>query len=204
MLRSINIGRLARWFPHGIMETRAPGQEVMLTFDDGPQLHVLPELLDVLASFNVKATFFCIGQRLEVNRDIARRIIDEGHALGNHSFLHKQFFTLPVDRQWEEILRTEEIIASLNGNGKLFRPPQGRINAVLAAKLKRAGFRIIFWNVDSCDYLQDAQRVTSVFQSRTISPGDILLMHDDHDLCCEVLKYWLPRWLDQGLQFGKF
>lgn len=204
MLRSMNIGRLARWLPHGLIETRTPDQQIMLTFDDGPDPEVLPELLSILSDFDIKATFFCIGQRLATHRDIARRIVGDGHGLGNHSFLHQHFFTLPLVKQWDEILRTEELIVALGGSGKLFRPPQGRIDMVLAFKLKQEGFRIIQWNVDSHDYSQNAHVVTESLESRQLKAGDIVLMHDDHALCCNVLKQWLPRWRDQGLKFGSF
>jgi peptidoglycan/xylan/chitin deacetylase (PgdA/CDA1 family) len=202
MLRSINIGRAARWLPHVFMETQSRSQQVFLTFDDGPDAAVLPALLDVLASFKVKATFFCIGRRLAEHPDLARRIVTEGHSLGNHSYLHQRFFQLPLVKQWDEILRTEELIVAAGGTGKLFRPPQGRIDILLALKLKRHGFRIVHWNVDSCDYSQDAYRVSRSLESRILCGGDIVLMHDDHALCCDELKKWLPRWLDKGLQFG--
>jgi peptidoglycan/xylan/chitin deacetylase (PgdA/CDA1 family) len=202
MLPSINIGRMARWLPHALMETQSRSQQVLLTFDDGPNVLVLPDLLDVLAGFNIKATFFCIGRRLAEHPDLARRIVAEGHSLGNHSLLHQRFFQLPLAKQWDEILRTEELIVAAGGAGKLFRPPQGRIDMLLALKLKQHDFRIIHWNVDTCDYSQDINRVNRILESHVVRAGDIVLMHDDHALCCDVLNQWLPRWIDQGLQFG--
>lgn len=203
MLRSINIGRIARWLPHLLIETRLRGQQVFLTFDDGPHPAVLPVLLDLLSVFQIRVTFFCIGRYLAEYPHLARRIVTAGHTLANHSFLHQGFFRLSLAQQWDEIRRTEELIVAAGGPGKLFRPPQGRIDPLLMLKLKLNGFRIVLWNVDSCDYTQDVLRVSGSLESQGIKAGDIVLMHDDHALCCDVLKQWLPLWISQGLQFER-
>jgi len=202
MSRKFDIGRIARWMPHTFLETNSHSHQVMLTFDDGPDPAILPELLDILAGFNIKATFFCIGSRLATQPDLARRIVSEGHRLANHSYLHQRFFQLPLQKQIDEIMQTESLIVAAGGEGKLFRPPQGRIDLLLALTLKQHGFRIVHWNVDTCDYSRDFERVTRRLESQLIKAGDIVLMHDDHALCFDVLKYWLPLWLDQGLEFG--
>lgn len=161
------------------------GRRVALTFDDGPDPEVTPGVLDALARHGARATFFAIGRKVEAHPEIARRVIAEGHELGNHSWKHSrwQSFATPSD-QAAEISRAERALVPIRGNGSapLYRPPHGVKSPpfVMAAHEKR--LKIVAWSLHSRDtYAVDPSAVAARVLRR-VRPGDIVLLHDGHDV----------------------
>ncbi len=193
--------------PQPAIIMKAPRNEpvLFLTFEDGPNETVTLELLDLLARFNAKATFFCIGQQIERFPNVARRIVDEGHLLSNHSFFHKSFSRLPLTEQLNEINRTDAIIERLTGQqNRYFRVPQGNWSMRLIWSLWRRGTTCAHWTYDSGDYQKTSPaNILEFFKSKPVANGEIVLFHDDNELCIHVLKSLLPEWQRQGYRFAR-
>lgn len=146
---------------------------IHLTFDDGPIPEVTPRVLDLLKSYNAKATFFCIGRNANDNPEIFQRLISEGHSIGNHSYNHLNGWQTDNKTYFENIEQCQQLVQS-----KLFRPPYGRIkrSQINVLKLK---YKIIMWDVLSWDFNQglSAQQCTN-YVLTNVKPGSIVVFHD--------------------------
>jgi len=158
---------------------------VALTFDDGPDPEATPQVLDALAKHEARATFFAIGRSLEAHPELARRIVADGHELGNHSWAHSRWGSfLTSGQQVREIERGEESIAAVTGlaTQPLYRPPIGLKSPPLARAAFRKRLTLVTWSLHSHDSrTADPARVSERVLHR-VRPGDIVLMHDGHDL----------------------
>jgi peptidoglycan-N-acetylglucosamine deacetylase len=162
--------------------TRLPcvGAAVALTIDDGPDPQVTPRTLELLAEHGARATFFCIGERVERYPALARRIVTEGHTLGNHSDRHlNRFSLLGPQRLAREIARAQETIADATGMlPQFFRAPAGLRNVFLEPVLARANLQLVSWTRRGFDTVsRDSQRVLARL-TRGLRARDILLLHD--------------------------
>lgn len=152
---------------------------IALTFDDGPNENTLP-ILDILKRHNVKATFFCIGKNIEKHPEILKRIIEEGHVVGNHSYSHSSFFDFyRKDRVMEEIRKTDALIESISGKKvQLFRPPFGVTNPSIRRALEVTKHKVIGWNIRSLDGIFKDEKIIFARIKKRIAPGGIVLLHD--------------------------
>jgi peptidoglycan-N-acetylglucosamine deacetylase len=191
-----------RWLPDAWVQTAGPRAQkgLYLTFDDGPHPEHTPPLLDLLARHGAKATFFLIGEQIGRHSALARRIVEEGHTLGNHSFTHPQFETLPLDAQFDEIERTDQALASVSGRRKHgFRPPRGVLPLPLILRFIRQRRRIAYWSYDSLDYSRrPAPELVDIIRRHPVRAGDIVLMHDDSTISLEMLESLIPAWKAEG------
>lgn len=151
---------------------------VALTFDDGPDDSVTPQVLDELKRQGIKATFFFVGERVKLYKKIVLRAHKEGHLVLGHSWSHPLFSKLSSVQVQSEILRTEEFLDKLIGKRpRIFRPPYGDISAHIPL-VKKLGYKAILWSLDTLDWLsatnQD-QIVKTVDEH--VRPGEIILMH---------------------------
>jgi peptidoglycan/xylan/chitin deacetylase (PgdA/CDA1 family) len=171
---------------------------VTLTFDDGPDEKNTPKLLDLLDEFQVKATFFVIGQKMIKHPDLIKMIHKKGHFLGNHSFSHAKFFDLfNYSRMFNELLMTREYIYKLTGiKTKLFRPPYGVTNPNLAKAIRRMGFYSIGWNVRSLDTIKTSDETIRKLKTET-RPGSIVLLHDTTKDIVQITRLYL-EWLQKN------
>jgi peptidoglycan/xylan/chitin deacetylase (PgdA/CDA1 family) len=158
---------------------------VALTFDDGPDPEVTPLVLDALAKYETRATFFAIGESLAAHPRLARDIVAAGHELGNHSWAHSRLQSFSaVGDQEREIERGAQAIAAVTGarTPPLYRPPLGIKSPPLARAAYRKRLTLVAWSLHSHDSrISDPGRIARRVLSR-IRPGDIVLMHDGHDL----------------------
>jgi len=153
---------------------------VALTFDDGPHPVFTPKVLDILKRYQVRATFFLIGARVERYPDIARRIVAEGHEVGNHTYSHPK--DLPKEG-WEEVRaeleRGARAIERVTGvRPKLFRPPFGYINYRLHTLAQLKGYMVVFWTVSADHHDAPTPKAMAERVFRLVHPGAIILMHD--------------------------
>jgi peptidoglycan/xylan/chitin deacetylase (PgdA/CDA1 family) len=156
--------------------SRIPTQDkkiVYLTFDDGPIPEVTPLVLDVLKKHNAKATFFCVGDNVKKHPEVFKRIVDEGHAVGNHTFNHSDGWRTDNRTYFENIEACAQLVSS-----NLFRPPYGRIRYSQYKKLKKK-YRIILWDVLSWDYdaKLSAEKCLEIVK-KNIRQGSIIVFHD--------------------------
>ena len=172
--------------------------KIALTFDDGPHPILTPKILDILKKYNIKATFFVVGENVINYPEVASRILNEGHEIGNHTNSHDA-----VTRS--EIETCEKIIYELTDyRTKLFRPPQGFINSYVKTTSSSLGYDIILWDIDTRDW--DHASPERIYQNVTtnIGAGSIILMHDYisyRSPTPEALERTIPTLLERGYRF---
>jgi len=152
---------------------------IALSFDDGPAAQT-EKILDVLEEFDAKATFFCIGSRIQGKESILKKINSKGHLIGNHSYSHDFLFDLKNTRTFIKDLElcNAQIRDAIGKTPVFFRPPYGVSTPGLARAVKKMNFDVIGWNIRSLDTsIKDKQKVFSRIKER-LQPGSILLMHD--------------------------
>lgn len=180
-------------------------KKIALTFDDGPLPGKTEAILDVLRENGVRATFFMIGSQVEENAELARRVSDEGHEIGNHTFTHDGIRTKTQRELCREIIKTEEAISGACGrNPSLFRPPTGWCSATVSSAAKENGYEIVMWSVDTEDWQgRSAESIISTVL-KTVRPGAIILMHDGiyrQSHTAEALSVLIPRLRAEGYEF---
>jgi peptidoglycan/xylan/chitin deacetylase (PgdA/CDA1 family) len=157
------------------------GKRVCLTFDDGPSLQFTPQVLDILREQRVPATFFVCGKNVREHPELLRRIVAEGHEVGNHSYSHSYFFFKSRRRIAEEIDRTQAIIEEVIGfRPNIFRPPYGARWFGLVPTLLQRGMHLIQWSATGYDWKKDASAITQAIL-RELKPGAIILLHDGRE-----------------------
>ncbi|KGO01034.1 polysaccharide deacetylase family protein [Porphyromonas sp. COT-290 OH3588] len=156
---------------------------VALTFDDGPSVYT-PRLLDILKQEGVKATFFVLGKSAAVQKQTMKRMVEEGHNIGNHSYDHKNFAKISVEEARRQIGRTDEIVGEVAGQRpSYFRFPYG---AYTQDKLTLVNRPIMGWSVDPLDWkYKDADRVA--LEMSKAGPNAIVLAHDIHKTTIEAI-----------------
>jgi peptidoglycan-N-acetylglucosamine deacetylase len=185
------------------------GNRVALSYDDGPDPQVTPAVLDALAQYGARASFFVIGQKLEQSPALARRMLAEGHELGNHSWQHSRWQNFwGVAAQAEEIRRSEQVIAVYTGGTPRpwYRPPIGLKSPPLAQAARHLGISICAWSLHARDTRGASAQEIAAGVLRRVRPGDIILMHDGHDLpgrarpaCAEATALILQGLHERGL-----
>ncbi len=172
---------------------------VALTFDDGPHETWTPALLDGLKERGVKATFFLMGENIEGKEEIVRRIAEEGHLIGNHSYRHVQLTKAGVDDVCESFERTGDIIEELTGRRPQYvRPPYGDWNEELEC---RTNLTTVLWNVDSMDWSSQSSSQIAGKVCREVEDGDIILMHDIFRSSEEAALEIIDRLTQEGWRF---
>ena len=156
--------------------------EIALTFDDGPHPEHTPRLLDRLAATRARGTFFVVGEKAQQHPNLIRRIVTDGHELGNHTFTHSEPSKTSAAHFLDETARTRRLLQDLTGRDcRLMRPPQGKLSVIKAIGLWRQGQSIVLWNVDPKDFAMPHSREMHDWLDR-YQPrgGDIVLLHDNH------------------------
>ncbi|PYZ99040.1 chitooligosaccharide deacetylase [Alteribacter lacisalsi] len=179
-LSSIGFGKLQRMFPETVVY-RGPNNvnRVALTFDDGPDPRFTPGILDTLAEHNVRATFFVMGARAKGHPDLIRRIDNDGHAIGNHTYWHPNLDGETVGQMRWEITETEDIISNLLGyRPSLFRPPYGNMGEAHTESLIANNESAVFWTVDTEDWKEPSMDEIVSTVVNEAGNGSIILMHD--------------------------
>jgi len=177
---------------------------IFLTFDDGPNPHSTPRVLEVLARHSVKATFFMIGREMRAHPEVAADVVRHGHLLGNHTLTHPRMDRIADVARALEIDATDELLGQLDGKARhLFRPPYGHMSpSLLSFCVRHGGDALAYWSRDSMDYTWSAAQVIQGFLSSPPRPGDILLFHEEGDVAVEALERLIPEWKTQGFQFA--
>ncbi len=150
------------------------------SFDDGPHPELTPRLLDALASRSIRGWFFLIGEKAAAQPELTRRIADEGHLVGNHSWSHPAPGTFGTKAYLDDVARSRASIAEITGSDPFnYRPPHGHLTTGTALGLWLSSNRIVLWSADPKDYLLDDHEILTQ-RVREIAPAgnDIVLMHD--------------------------
>ena len=179
--------------------------EIALTFDDGPHPGRTPEILDILEKYQVKATFFVIGQNVEYYPEVFKRTVDEGHEIGNHTFSHSVLKSSNAKVIEKEIHDFNNAVHSVYNKDVLtIRPPEGEFSDSLRTFAQENDYKIILWSVDTLDWThRSPEKIAETVLNETDS-GDIILMHDyicGKSPTPEALEIIIPKLLERGFEF---
>ena len=152
---------------------------VALTFDDGPSPVWTPKILDELNKAQVKATFFMLGEHVAKYPDVARRVVREGHEIGNHTYDHHVLIYYTMEELEAELNNASNVIKGVTGvTTKYFRPPKAWLTPDEKVKVAQMGYKVILWSLNAKDWVTFDDRYMVRYISKNIRPGDILLFHD--------------------------
>ncbi len=183
------VKKIQQIFPWMVFTIPTAEKVLYLTFDDGPHPDITPWLLNLLDSFNARATFFCTGQQVAENTLLYQQILENGHRTGNHTFHHVNGLTHKTFTYLNDVHQATEFIEST-----LFRPPYGKIRLKQLLQLKKK-YTIVFWDVLSYDFsIQEPEKCFQRVISKTKS-GSVLVFHENKKSEM-VMKIVLPRVLD--------
>ncbi len=183
----------------------AATKQIALTFDDGPSLQNTEDILKILKEYDIRATFFVIGENAAAEPDRIRMIYDAGHEIGNHTYTHAYISKIDKEALREEILKTEEVLKQITGERPcVFRPPGGYYDEQSLAVLEEMGYQSILWSLDTRDWsMPKSDTIASKIEENAVG-GDIILFHDLNDKRLptpEALKRILPYLKENGYEF---
>lgn len=192
---------------------------IALTFDDGPNPDTTPKILDVLKAHNAKATFFVLGSKIAGNEALIKRILNEGHQLGNHSYNHPNFHTLSKSNSASQIQSTDRLLRKFT-NPIFFRYPFGNSTCSANDMIQSMGYSIVGWDIDTCDWayadghVSDRENQTCLASeslrtdyARYVrnevakTQGGVLLMHDIHSNTANSLNRLMTMLKSDGYRF---
>lgn len=181
---------------------------IYLTFDAGYENGNTEAILDALKKHNVPAAFFVVGHYLETAPDLVKRMVEEGHTVGNHTFHHLDMSAISDRTAFEkEMADVEVLYKEITGKDmvKFYRPPQGKYSVENLEMAKELGYHTFFWSLAYVDWYQDKQPTKEeAFQKLVgrIHPGAIVLLHSTSKTNAEVLDELLTKWEELGYRFG--
>lgn len=190
-----------------IVANRSAGKQIAITFDDGPCREYTPVILDILAEYKVSATFFVTGKNAESHPDLLRRIYNEGHEIGNHTYSHPQLKKLTPEQVNDEISRTQAIVKDITGECPvLFRPPGGYLSNNIVDKITSNNCITVLWSwrQDTMDWKCPSVDTVVDTVLSNIKDGDIILFHDyicGKSPTPEALRIIIPTLISHGYRF---
>lgn len=180
-------------------------KRVALTFDDGPHPRYTPEILNILAEYGVEATFFTVGSNAELYPHIIKRLLEEGHELGNHTYHHYHTVNVSGEKLKKDIIICNDTLERLTGEPVyLFRPPEGVFNEEIKQLCADRGYVIVMWSVDTRDWAHTS--VTDICKNikENVKDGSIILMHDfigKNSPTPAALRRIIPMLQESGYEF---
>lgn len=183
-------------YPKAVWRIETASPTLFLTFDDGPIPGLTEWVLDTLKQYNIKATFFCVGDNIQKHKNIFDRIITEGHTVANHTFNHIKGFKTKTNDYIENTEKCEAFTKS-----RIFRPPYGQLKKSQYKMLLEKGYRIIMWDVISYDYEKIKPEVCLNNVIKNVKNGSIILFHDNIK-AEEKIKYALPKTIEYFLKLN--
>ncbi len=178
--------------------------KIALTFDDGPHPIYTEQILDILDKYNVKATFFLLGQNAKSYPWLVEREIKSGHEIGNHTFTHGHLSEMSSEEIITEINKCEELIYEIcEYHTKLFRPPEGVLPIAIRRYAREDDYTVVLWSIDTYDWARENVDAIKNNILSNITPGDIILMHDyvPESITPQALEIIIPLLLDEGYEF---
>lgn len=188
---------LRNLYPNWHWKVKTKEKKIYLTFDDGPHPEITPWVLQQLQQYNAKATFFCIGKNVAAYPAVYERILDEGHQTGNHTMHHMNGWKSATAAYFTDILEAGKYI-----QGKLFRPPYGKLTRFQGKALRQAGYEVVMWSILSGDFDRNlAPEKCWEMVQENVGNGAIIVYHDS-DKAWDRLSYSLPRLLEKFSHMG--
>jgi peptidoglycan-N-acetylmuramic acid deacetylase len=180
---------------------------ICLTFDAGYENGFTPKILDTLKKHNVPAAFFLVGNYLQQNPDLVRRMVAEGHTVGNHTMHHPDMSKKTNEADFiRELTELETLYQQVTGQTmkKYYRPPQGVYSQENLEMAKKAGYKTIFWSLAYADWDNDNQPSHDTAMEKLtarIHNGAVVLLHSTSKTNSEILDELLTRWKEMGYRF---
>ncbi len=181
---------------------------IYLTFDAGYENGCTEQILDTLKKHDVKAAFFLVGNYLEKNADLVRRMVKEGHTVGNHTMHHPDMSAISDKAAFEKELKDlEDLYRQVTGAElpKYYRPPQGIYSAENLKMARELGYKTVFWSLAYVDWLRDDQPTKEEAFSKLlprVHNGAVVLLHSTSKTNGEILDELLTKWEEMGYRFG--
>lgn len=176
---------------------------IALTFDDGPDQRYTNDILDILKEKEVKATFFVVGQQVKKNPEVLQRIAEEGHAIGNHTYSHKDLSKLNKQQMIVEIKTSDAVIKKTIGfTPAMVRAPYGAVSDTLKVVLKASSRELVGWNIDTRDWAGTSAANMSKMIKNEAKPGGIILMHSFGSKNIKNTVQALPGIIDDLVEMG--
>lgn len=180
---------------------------IYLTFDAGFENGNTPAILDALKRHNVPATFFVVGNFLSDNPDLIKRMVEEGHIVGNHTYTHPDMSKISTMESFsKEIQDVEKLYQEITGKEmiKFYRPPQGKYSEENLKMAKELGYKTFFWSLAYVDWYQDKQPTKEEAFDKLlgrIHPGAVVLLHNTSSTNGQILDELLTKWEEMGYTF---
>lgn len=190
---------LRKLFPGCIWDIKTCEKTIYLSFDDGPHPTITPLVLQELEKYNAKATFFCIGDNVKKFPEVYQQVINQGHAIGNHTMHHLNGW-----KTEDETYLNDIEIAGKHIDSNLFRPPYGRVKKGQIKKIQQSTLKLktIMWSVLAGDWVSSLSPEKCFTQVKNnVYPGCIIVFHDS-DKANDRMSYALPKLLDYFTQQG--
>jgi len=186
-----------------------PGEKVLyLTFDAGYENGNTGKILDVLKEHNVPAAFFLVGNYMEKNADLVRRMAQEGHTVGNHTMHHRDMSKLPDKEAFsKELTQLEDLYREVTGKDlpKYYRPPQGVYSEENLKMAQELGYKTVFWSLAYADWDNDNQPSREYALEKLLGRthnGAVVLLHSTSATNAQILDELLTEWENQGYRFA--
>lgn len=183
---------------HGDRKTKA----IALTFDDGPHIEHTTKVLDILKEENIRAAFFVIGKHIPTNSSLLQRMINEGHTVGNHSFQHNFWFSVQSSNSMlSDVSRCDEVIEHATGRRpRLFRPPYGVTNPMVAEVIRKGNYISVGWSLRTYDTVAKSPDELLTKTLKKLKNGDVLLLHDNIPHTVGMLSAFIREVKKRGYQ----
>lgn len=181
---------------------------IYLTFDAGYENGCTEQILDALKKHNVKAAFFLVGNYIENNADLVRRMVQEGHIVGNHTMHHPDMSKISERSAFEkELTDLEALYKEVTGQDmpKYYRPPQGNYSEDNLKMAKELGYKTVFWSLAYVDWNNDSQPTPEQAYAKLLPRthnGAVVLLHSTSATNARILDDLLTKWEDMGYSFG--
>lgn len=183
-------------------------KKIYLTFDCGYENGNTPQILDALAKHNASATFFVVGHYLESAPELVKRMVSDGHTVGNHTYHHPDMSAISdITSFQKELQSVSDKFKELTGTDMpmYYRPPQGKYNKVNLGMAKELGYKTIFWSLAYADWDQNNQPSADAALSKLterIHPGAVVLLHNTSSTNAAILDTLLGKWEEMGYSYG--
>lgn len=193
--------------PNALWEGDRYGNQIALTFDDGPHPQFTPPLLKVLDQYDVRATFFWLGSWVQNYPEIAQQVYEAGHQLALHSFTHRPFLFQKPEEIYQSLKATQEAIATVCPNAPIpidVRPPYGVCSAKTIQKLEQWGYRTVMWSVVPIDWTEPGVEIVRQRVLKHTHAGDLIVLHDGSSggqAVANCTTKILPELLGKGFEF---
>ncbi len=198
-------GQRAFAAPTAVISVPNEENKIALTFDDGPHPYYTEQILDILDEYGIKATFFVVGENVQLYPELVKREIEAGHEVGNHTYSHPHMRNLSEKALSEELQKTEQVLEELcDYRPRLFRPPEGFCCNAVQNCAKTMSYQLLLWDIDTTDWAHNpADNIVKLVLGNAKS-GDIILCHDyvtKPSPTPEALRRFIPKLKAKGFEF---